>query len=69
MVSVAPADAALVVRAAAEAGVPADAVGSVTAGDALTVKTARGTLEWSVSGLRAGWESSIEGAMKRPGIG
>jgi phosphoribosylformylglycinamidine synthase subunit PurL len=69
LLTVAPADAALVVRAAAEAGVPADAVGSVTAGDALAVKTARGTLKWAVSVLRSAWETSIEGAMKRPGIG
>jgi phosphoribosylformylglycinamidine (FGAM) synthase-like enzyme len=69
LLSVAPADAALVLRAAAQAGVPADAIGSVTAGDALTVKTARGTIDWAVSELRTGWETSIEGAMKRPGIG
>ena len=37
--------------------------------DALTVKTALGPLEWSVPGLRTAWDTSIERAMKRPGLG
>jgi phosphoribosylformylglycinamidine synthase len=69
VITVEPADAPGVARAAAEAGVPADAIGSITAGGTLTLKTARGPLEWSVAVLRMGWESSIENAMKRPGIG
>ena len=35
----------------------------------LAVATARGVLRWSVPELRAGWETSIGVAMKRPGIG
>jgi phosphoribosylformylglycinamidine synthase len=69
LVSAAPADEPAVLAAAAAAGVPADSIGEVTADGALTVKTARGPLEWAVSGLRAGWETSIETAMKRPGLG
>ena len=69
LVTVGPADAAAVAGAAREAGVPADDIGHVTQGDTLAVKTARGPIEWAVSELRKGWESSIEDAMKRPGIG
>ncbi len=69
VITVEPADAPGVARAAEEAGIPADAIGSITVGDTLTLKTARGPLEWSVAVLRTGWESSIENAMKRPGIG
>jgi phosphoribosylformylglycinamidine synthase subunit PurL len=69
VITVAPADAASVASAAAGAGVPADTVGSITAGGTLSAKTAQGPLEWSVAVLRTGWESSIEDAMKRPGIG
>jgi phosphoribosylformylglycinamidine synthase II len=69
LVTVLPGDADAVAGAARAAGVPADAVGAITQEDALSVRTARGPLEWSLSELRKGWESSIEDAMKRPGIG
>jgi hypothetical protein len=55
--------------AAKAAGVPANPIGEVTANGKLGVRTARGPLEWDVSVLRVGWETSIETAMKRPGLG
>jgi phosphoribosylformylglycinamidine (FGAM) synthase-like enzyme len=57
-----------VLEAAGAAGVPADAIGAVTSRSSLSVKTAAGTLEWTVAGLRIGWDTSIEVAMKRPGL-
>jgi phosphoribosylformylglycinamidine synthase subunit PurL len=68
VISVTPADVPAVLAEAGAAGVPAADIGAVTAGPKLSVKTARGTLEWSVPGLRLGWETSIETAMKRPGL-
>jgi hypothetical protein len=59
---------ASVIEAAGAAGVPAADIGAVTQGLKLSVATARGNLEWLVSGLRMGWETSIETAMKRPGL-
>ena len=69
LLTVLPGDADAVAGAARAAGVPADAIGAITREDTLSVRTARGPLEWSLSELRNGWESSIEDAMKRPGIG
>jgi phosphoribosylformylglycinamidine synthase len=69
IVAVAPADEAAVLAAARLAGVPADTLGPVTEEVTLAVATARGVLRWSVPELRAGWETSIGVAMKRPGIG
>jgi phosphoribosylformylglycinamidine synthase II len=57
-----------VLGAARDAGVPAAAIGTVTAGGILSVQTSHGPLEWPVAGLRIGWETSIESAMKRPGL-
>jgi phosphoribosylformylglycinamidine synthase len=54
---------------AAAAGVPCTAIGSFTSSRTLSVATARGELSWPVSELQAGWETSIESAMRRPGIG
>jgi phosphoribosylformylglycinamidine synthase II len=68
VVVAAPADEAAVLAAARAAGVPADPIGLVTADGRLSVLTARGALGWPVGGLRAGWETSIETAMKRPGL-
>jgi phosphoribosylformylglycinamidine synthase len=69
LVSVSPADVGAFTAAAGAAGVPAADIGRVRAADALTVKTAHGPLEWPVGGLRTAWETSIEKAMKRPGLG
>ena len=56
--------------AAARAGaVPADSLGSVSGDGMLSVSTPGGRLEWGVRELRTRWESSIENAMKRPGLG
>ncbi|HTU01521.1 MAG TPA: phosphoribosylformylglycinamidine synthase subunit PurL, partial [Candidatus Sulfotelmatobacter sp.] len=68
VIAAAPADEPALVAAARACGVPADPIGTVTADGTLSVKTARFSLEWAVSGLRTGWESSIEVAMKRPGL-
>jgi len=54
--------------ACGKAGVSAGAIGTVTGGPAFSVRTAQGSVEWDVAGLRTGWETSIENAMKRPGI-
>jgi len=69
IISVAPADLPAVLSDAGEAGVPADDIGAVTAEAALSVATGLGRLDWAVSRLRTGWETSIEVAMKRPGLG
>jgi phosphoribosylformylglycinamidine synthase len=69
VISVGAADVGAVSEAARVSGVPAELIGAVTAGDTLSVRTASGALEWAVPVLRTGWESSIENAMKRPGIG
>jgi phosphoribosylformylglycinamidine synthase len=54
---------------AEDAGIPVDAIGVVTDDARLSVKSPVGTLEWSAAQLRNGWETSIETAMKRPGLG
>jgi phosphoribosylformylglycinamidine synthase len=69
ILAVAPEQVAPVMFAAGLAGVPADTLGTVTAGPALTAKTALGRLAWDAGQLRSGWETSIEVAMKRPGLG
>jgi len=69
VIAAAPADEPAVMAAAKAAGVPANPIGEVTANGKLGVRTARGPLEWDVSVLRVGWETSIETAMKRPGLG
>jgi phosphoribosylformylglycinamidine synthase II len=56
------------IAAAEEVGIPAHDVGAVTGDALLSVQTAKGPVEWSVAELRMGWETSIEKAMKRPGI-
>jgi len=68
VVAVAPEDTQALIAAAKAAGVPADDIGTVTETPSLSVRTARGPVEWDVGGLRMGWETSIESAMKRPGI-
>jgi phosphoribosylformylglycinamidine synthase II len=67
--SVPPADLPAFAAAAAAANVPAAEIGRVSAADTLSVRTALGPLEWPVAGLRTAWETSIEKAMKRPGLG
>jgi phosphoribosylformylglycinamidine (FGAM) synthase-like enzyme len=68
LVAVAADDEAAVLAAAKAAGVAADGIGSSTGDGKLSVRTALGELAWPVSELRHGWESSIETAMKRPGL-
>jgi phosphoribosylformylglycinamidine synthase subunit PurL len=69
LVCAGPADLPALIEAARSAGVPVDALGSVTAEETLAVGTAAGRLQWPVAGLRMAWETSIETAMKRPGLG
>jgi phosphoribosylformylglycinamidine synthase len=59
---------AAVLGAAARAGVPSAPVGTVTREPVLAVRTARFSLEWSADQLREAWETSIEAAMRRPGL-
>jgi len=54
---------------ASAAGVACTPIGSFTSSRTLSVATARGGLSWPVAELQAGWETSIESAMRRPGIG
>jgi phosphoribosylformylglycinamidine synthase subunit PurL len=68
VIAVGTEDAAAVGEAARTAGVPIDPIGTVTSRASLTVKTALGSVDWPVHGLRIGWETSIEVAMKRPGL-
>ena len=67
-VAVAPADADRFAAEAAAAGVPAAAIGVVTDDGAFSVATRGGRIAWPVAELRRGWETSIEEAMKRPGL-
>ncbi|HEY3754602.1 MAG TPA: phosphoribosylformylglycinamidine synthase subunit PurL [Opitutaceae bacterium] len=69
LVATASADAPAVIQAAARAGIAAHRLGESTADGKLSVAGLRvGTLAWSASELRRGWEGCIEEAMKRPGI-
>ncbi len=60
----------LLVKGAAEsAGIDVHAIGEVTDAPQLEVRIAQlPPMEWSVTELREGWETSIEKAMARPGI-
>jgi phosphoribosylformylglycinamidine synthase len=49
-------------------GVAAAAIGEVTADGTLALKTKMIAAAWPVAGLRHGWETSIEEAMRRPGL-
>jgi phosphoribosylformylglycinamidine synthase len=69
IVSVAPGEVAAFTAAAASAGVAADVIGSVSEAPTLKVRTKAGDLEWGVEDLRKGWETCIETAMSRPGLG
>jgi len=69
VLAVSPGDEPALLAAARAAGVAADSIGAVTQGGTFSVGTPLGPLEWDVCGLRAGWETSIETAMKRPGLG
>jgi phosphoribosylformylglycinamidine synthase len=69
VIAVKPDFAAAVTAAAQAAGVPAAALGEVTAAPVLTIQGAGlAPVAWSVAGLRNGWETSIEKAMQRPGL-
>jgi hypothetical protein len=49
-------------------GVGAAAIGEVTADGTLALKTKSLAAAWPVADLRHGWETSIEEAMRRPGL-
>ncbi len=68
VVAVAPALAAAVLAAATAAGVPATAIGAVTNEGVLGVAAGKVSASWSVADLRRPWETTIEVAMKRPGL-
>jgi phosphoribosylformylglycinamidine synthase len=62
-------EAKAVLAAARAAGVPADSIGNLTRDGILGVNLAAGAIVMDVAGLRSAWESTIETAMKRPGLG
>jgi len=68
LLAVAPAAEVVVLQAAAAAGLPASAVGTVTGDGTLAVSAARLRLSWPAADLRRTWETAIEEAMKRPGL-
>jgi phosphoribosylformylglycinamidine synthase subunit PurL len=61
-------DLAGVSAAAAAANLPAAVIGEVTEDGVLAVRTAQFAVQWPVAELRRGWETSIEEAMRRPGL-
>jgi len=69
VLAVAPADAAPVMAAAAAAGVAAAELGGVTTDPVLAVRSGAWAVRWPVGELRRAWETTIEEAMKRPGLG
>jgi phosphoribosylformylglycinamidine synthase len=68
IVAAAPADAVILIRNAAAAGIAAAEIGQVSAKPELTISTASASASWDVRELRHGWETSIESAMRRPGL-
>jgi phosphoribosylformylglycinamidine (FGAM) synthase-like enzyme len=67
-VAVAPDHAAPFEADAAAAGVSAACIGEVTDDGVFSIATRRGRITWPVPQLRRAWETSIEEAMKRPGL-
>jgi phosphoribosylformylglycinamidine synthase II len=68
LVAVAREDEDALLAAARAAGVPAHALGAVESGGKLTARAGPLRLAWEVAELRLAWETSIEDAMKRPGL-
>jgi len=68
VLAVEAADLAAVTAAAGAAGVPAALIGETTTDGVLAVRLAGFGVQWRVAELRHGWESSIEEAMRRPGL-
>jgi phosphoribosylformylglycinamidine synthase len=68
LVAVRAGDAAAVLAAAGQGGVPAQIIGRVTPEAVLVAETAGLSLRWPVAELRRGWETTIEEAMRRPGL-
>ena len=68
VISSEPGNANGLIAATEEAGILAHDIGKLTDDAFLRVETAKGALEWPVAELRTGWETSIEVAMKRPGL-
>ena len=68
LLAVPPAAAPAVLAAAARAGVPAAGVGAVTEKAVLALRIGKFSLEWPAAQLREAWETSIETAMRRPGL-
>jgi phosphoribosylformylglycinamidine synthase len=68
VVAVAPGELDGVLGAASAAGVTARAIGATDAGGSLSVATPRFAVSWKVADLRRSWETSIENAMRRPGL-
>jgi len=69
VLSVAAADQPAVLLAARDAGVQAEVIGKSNGSGQLSVRTRKADLSWSVAALRHEWETTIERAMQRPGLG
>jgi phosphoribosylformylglycinamidine (FGAM) synthase-like enzyme len=63
-----PGEVAPIIAAAGAAGVSAFEIGEVDRGAALSVTGAGFGASWPVADLRIAWETSIENAMRRPGL-
>ena len=68
LVSVAPAHVPSVLESASRAGIPAEVIAEVTDSPILSLKAGALAASWDVGTLRKGWETSIEEAMRRPGL-
>jgi len=68
IIAIRPSDEAAVLAGAGQAGVPAAPIGDVDGGGELTVSLPDFSTAWPVAELRLAWETSIENAMKRPGL-
>jgi phosphoribosylformylglycinamidine synthase len=53
---------------AASVGLPATTIGEVNASGVLSLAKGSIKTQWNVAALRTGWETTIENAMRRPGL-
>ena len=68
LVSVAPPQIPAVLETAARAGIAATVIAQVTREPVLTLEAGPLATSWDVGILRKGWETTIEEAMRRPGL-
>jgi len=68
VIAVSPSNESLIMQAASQAGLAATVLGNVTVGGSLNLVKGSVKAHWNVNELRHGWETTIENAMKRPGL-